>query len=108
MIDSEIVRIYKAEGSINGTARVVKMSHNKVRKVLITAGILSYPQTKEAQARMANGESVEQIAESWGCKVNAVNNYLPYTRQPYGFNQTQKAIQLQQWRKKKKEECNNG
>lgn len=103
MDKNDIVRIYRQEHSINGTARQTGLSHNKIKKILITECVLKYDKTDDALKRIARGESTADIAAVWGVAPNAVNNYLPYSRPIYNFNQTKKAQQLQSWRKNKKE-----
>ena len=83
---TKIVKLYNKEKSIRTVSRCVGMSEGKVRKILITAGLLHYTRTNEAVERMADGESIEQIAASWGVRPNVVNNYLPYTKGEYDKN----------------------
>lgn len=67
------------EGSIQDTAQHFNINRAKVRKILISAGLISSPITEAAMALRERGLTVQEIAAALGYSASTVSMYLPYT-----------------------------
>lgn len=56
---------------------------NKVKKLLITAKVLIYPETEQIQSLQARGVSMEEIQRIMNLSYPAINTYLPYSKCVY-------------------------
>lgn len=65
-------------GSILDTAEHFKINRNKVRKILITTGDITYPLTEKAMELKRKGYRTEEIAEKLGVSTATVSTYMPY------------------------------
>lgn len=66
------------EGSIRETALRFNINRTKVRKILITEGLLSSPVTEDAIRLREAGLTIEEIAATLGISPSSVSTYLPY------------------------------
>lgn len=99
----QIIACYQHEKSIRRTAQIAGISDQKVRKILITAGLYRTEMTDEAKRLRNSGITIEEIAEKLNCKVSAINGMLPYEKGEYlGEKPTQNAIQIRKCRERKK------
>lgn len=69
---------FKEEGSIIATARHFGINRNKVRKILVTTGDVSYPLTEKAVKLRKEGCKIDEIADKLGVSKATVSTYLPY------------------------------
>lgn len=98
-----IISAYEKTPSIRQIAIEFGLSHTKVRKILITYGVLEYKQTEKALKALKEGKTIKEIAKEWGCTENTVHNYLPYTKGVYGDEQASpNALKIRRWRKNRK------
>lgn len=67
-------------------AEEFEISRIKVRKILITTGDLSYPQTQQIQVLMAYGLKMPAVAEKMGISTSTANSLLPYSKGVYGLD----------------------
>ena len=67
------------EGSIRETAQHFMVNRSKVRKILISAGLISSPITEAALALRRQGLTVKETAAELGISASTVSMYLPYT-----------------------------
>lgn len=84
MTMEEIVAAYGRHQSIRKTAFELGISESKVRKTLITCGVLEYKRTIMALDGLKKGKSLESIAKEMECSVKVLNSYMPYTKGEYG------------------------
>ena len=70
-------------GSLRAVGQKFGITRTKVRKILITAGVLESPLPEEALVLQKSGHSVSGIAERLGLSVATVSTYLPYTTVMY-------------------------
>lgn len=77
---TSVVRLHE-QGVVNkAIAKRLKISEQKVRKILITAGAWSSARSEKIQELQKAGKSLDEIAETLGITRNAVISYLPYDR----------------------------
>ena len=79
--------IYHKTGEIKATAMELSLPPNKVKKLLITGKVLSYPETEHIQALMKSGKTMEEIQRIMGLSYSALHTYLPYTKVVYKMAQ---------------------
>lgn len=68
-------------------AEEFSMSRLKIRKILITTGDYSTPQTTQIKKMRDEGKSTAQIAEKLGLAVCTVTSLLPYEKVVYGLEE---------------------
>ncbi len=103
MTTEEIVARYQATESLRETAYAAKLSRQKVRRILITAGVWSSSRTDDIHRLMGEGKSTREIASELDMTENAVISYLPYTKGIYGADEpTENALAIRRWREKHK------
>lgn len=79
-----IVETYMSSGSIKEVSRCTGLSHSKIRKILLSAGVKpDNPRTTQIQDLYSSGMSIEDIAHELKISTKAVNAHLPYTRKGY-------------------------
>lgn len=61
------------------------ISRIKVRKILITTGDLTYPETRLIQELLASDKKMEEICEILKMAPSTVNSLLPYSKGVYGL-----------------------
>lgn len=87
MTDTDrILSVWQTEQNMKSTARLTGTSEQRVRRILIDAGICPSSRTETIQAMAANGLTRDEIAEKLGITVRTVNNYFPHTRGTYNGN----------------------
>ena len=78
-----IVSTYKATESIKQTARILKLSHQTVRRVLLEEGLYTSDTYEQVRRMTEAGMSLQQIAQELGIREKSVSVYLPHRRNPY-------------------------
>lgn len=90
-------------GSIRAVATQFNLSRTKVRKILITLGVIESDITEKALALKERGMGLEQIADELGCSMATVSTYLPYDTVIYnGEEKSPGAIRHEEYRKRNK------
>lgn len=76
----EVSEYYRGteNGSILDTAEHFGINRNKVRKILITTGDITYELTEKASELKRKGYRTEEIAEKLGVSTATVSTYMPY------------------------------
>lgn len=98
-IIDDICAYYKREGSINKAAKLAKISEQKARKLLITAGVIQPEKSRQAMLYLSRGLKKTEVAEKLGISVKALESYLPYSRMPYKqTNRSLNALKIARWR----------
>ena len=73
---------------------------------MITDNAYESEKSKKIKEMYDHGMSEKEIAAIMKMKEKTVSGYLPYRKGEYNLdNPSQNAIELRQWRKKKKEEA---
>ena len=75
--------LYDATGQIKAVAAELNIAEHKVKKLLITGKVLSYPQTEQIQELIKAGHTMVEIESIMCLSKASVNAYLPYSKVPY-------------------------
>lgn len=78
-----VSEVYQATNEIKSTAIELKLPPNKVKKLLITGQVLSYPETEQIQELLTHGKTMEEIQTFMGLSYSTINTYLPYSKVIY-------------------------
>ena len=79
--------IYQEKGEIKATAQELDLPPGKVKKLLITGNVLSYPETKQIQDLLQQGKSMVEIQQMMGLSYSALHTYLPYSKVIYKMSE---------------------
>ena len=72
------------EDVIGETARVMNIPRAKVKRILITIGLMKSPLSAEVLKKAVKGVPLQEIAEEYDLSVYMLKNYLPYNAYRYG------------------------
>ena len=96
-----VLRLHEQGESIKTIARRLKISEQKVRRILITAGAYTSSTVEYIRTHVAAGESVEEIVDALGITVKAVIGNMAYTKGMYRAEYPSKnAIAIRRFRSK--------
>ena len=79
--------IYREKGEIKATALELSLPPGKVKKLLITGNVLSYPETKQIQDLMRQGKTMAEIQHMMDLSYSALHTYLPYSKVIYKMSE---------------------
>lgn len=82
-----VTEVYRTTNKINLTALELSLPPNKVKKLLITAKVLVYPETEQIQSLRAKGKTMDEIQATTGLSRASINNYLPYSKAVYKMSE---------------------
>ena len=77
------------------------ISRIKVRKILITTGDLTYPETRQIQELLVSDKKMEEICEILKMAPSTVNSLLPYSKGVYGLDVSAAADRTELYRARK-------
>lgn len=80
---STVCEAYDETKEIKATATELDLAPLKAKKLLITAGKITYQQTDEIQQLQKIGQSMAEIERTLGLSRASINSYLPYKKIPY-------------------------
>lgn len=90
-------------GSIRAVAAQFDLSRTKVRKILITLGVIESDITEKALVLKESGMGLKQIADELCCSMSTVSTYLPYDTVIYnGEERSSGAIRHEKYRMRNK------
>ena len=94
--------IYQEKGEIKATAQELDLPPGKVKKLLITGNVLSYPETKQIQDLMQQGKTMAEIQQMMGLGYSTLHTYLPYTKVIYKMSEiSQNADRVRKYKVRK-------
>lgn len=101
-LTDRIINIYTTTSSIKAAASQCHISVQKVRKILLTSGIMpGSEKTRSINAMYASGISIQAIADTFSISTKAVAAHLPYTKGAYNSDQpTVNALRIRKHRSK--------
>jgi hypothetical protein len=82
-------------------AEEFSISRIKVRKILITTGDLTYPETRLIQELLAAGLKMDQLCEQLQMAPSTVNSLLPHSKGVYGLDVSAAADRTEVYRARK-------
>lgn len=77
------------------------ISRIKVRKILITTGDMTYPETRQIQELLASDKKMEEICEILKMAPSTVNSLLPHSKGVYGLDVSAAADRTELYRARK-------
>lgn len=97
----EVVDFYNRCGSMNKTAAAFQISWQKVRKILISAGVYNSEKSDQIREMVTNGMEPSEIASKLKIRINTVNSYLPYSKAEYNKEfPSPNALKIRKFREK--------
>lgn len=101
----EILDTFGRIGTVKGTSKLLQISYQTVRRVLVTNGIVVGKQTEAVQDLLVSGYSPEKIASMLGITVKTVKAYMAYTKGSYATSEpTANAKRIRAFREHKLKE----
>nr|DAE53995.1 MAG TPA: Protein of unknown function (DUF1670) [Bacteriophage sp.] len=79
----EVLELYRRHKNLRRTAAEAKISPQKTRKILVTAGMYNTPVAVRIREMYSRGYGAEEISRVTGLGIKAVSSYLPYSRGMY-------------------------
>lgn len=93
----------REENSIRAVATKLGLSRTKVRKILVTLGVIQSPITETAKKLKEQGMSLIDIADKLGVSIATVSTYLPYDTVIYnGEAKSPNAVRIDRYRERLK------
>lgn len=97
--------IYREKREIKATALEMDLPPGKVKKLLITGNVLSYPEAKQIQDLMQQGKSMAEIQHMMGLSYSTLHTYLPYIKVIYKMSEiSQNAERVKAYKARKSAE----
>lgn len=97
-----VAEVYQATNEIKATAIELDLPPNKVKKLLITAGVLKYTETEQIQSLLQQGKTIAEIQTSMGFSYSTINTYLPYSKVIYKMSEiSQNAERVNRYKNRK-------
>ena len=87
ILSTNVVETYLQNDSIRETAIHHSMSRDKVRKILITEGVYSTPQSIRVNELLDSGYTTQEIAEKLAISFGTVNNLTVYRKGEYSVGE---------------------
>ena len=90
--------IYREKGEIKATALELSLPPGKVKKLLITGNVLSYPETEQIQELLRQGKTMVEIQHMMGLSYSTLHTYLPYSKVIYKMSEISQNAERVFWR----------
>ena len=101
LIDT-VSEVYHTTNEIKATAIELDLPPNKVKKLLITAGVLKYTETEQIQKLLGQGKTMEEVQSSLNLSYSTINMYLPYSKVIYKMSEiSQNAERVNRYKNRK-------
>lgn len=100
---AEVLATYhRLNGNIKKTAKAVGLSHQTVRRILITHGIFVSDRTQTIHRMLFSGYTKEEICKTLNISKKALQAHMAYTKGSYAVgSKSRTAERIAQWRAKK-------
>lgn len=97
-----VAEVYQATNEIKATAMELSLPPNKVKKLLVTAGVLKYTETEQIQSLLQQGKTIAEIQTIMGLSYSTINTYLPYSKVIYKMSEiSQNAERVNRYKNRK-------
>lgn len=94
-----VTAIYRENESIRDTAIRTELSRSKVRKILITMGVITSEITERAMPMLMAGMTMREVAAELGISTGTLSTYLPYDKRVQGREErSNEAIRSENYR----------
>lgn len=101
LIDT-VAEVYREKHEIKATAIELDLPPNKVKKLLITGGVINYPETEQIQRLIDAGKTMEEVCSAMGLSRASINTYLPYSKVIYKLAEiSQNAERVKKYKERK-------
>ncbi|MDD6616419.1 MAG: hypothetical protein PUF13_10020, partial [Lachnospiraceae bacterium] len=71
-----VTEVYHNSNEIKATAIELSLAPHKVKKLLITGKVISYPETEQILSLQQQGRTMEEIENIMGLSYSTINTYL--------------------------------
>lgn len=96
---NKIIQLYESGRSIKAIAREIGLSEYKVRKILISEGVITSDYQAKINQLAADGKSAAEIAEILGASEKNIIQRLLYTKRQYNADTPSKnALAIRRYR----------
>ena len=82
-----VSEVYRTTREIKAIALELDLPPGKVKKLLITGNVLTYPETKQIQDFLRQGKTMTEIQHMMGLSYSALHTYLPYSKAIYKMSE---------------------
>ena len=82
-----VAEVYNNTNEIKATAIELALPPQKVKKLLITGKVISYPETEQILSLQRQGRTMEEIENIMGLSYSTINTYLPYSKVIYKLSE---------------------
>ena len=97
-----VIEIYQHTNEIKATAIELSLPSNKVKKLLVTAKVITYPETEQIQSLQADRIPMVEIQRIMNLSYSAINTYLPYMKVIYKMSEvSQNAERIKRYKARK-------
>lgn len=101
LIDT-VVEVYQTTEEIKAIVIELDLLPNKVKRLLVTSGVLKYIETEHIQELLKQGKTIEEAQSSLNLSYSAINTYLPYSKVIYKMSEvSQNAERVRRYQAKK-------
>lgn len=107
-----VTEVYHNTNEIKATSIEISLPPHKVKKLLITGKVISYPETEQILSLQRQGRTMEEIENIMGLSYSTINTYLPYSKVIYKLSEiSQNAERVRRYKARKdavnalKEKC---
>lgn len=83
MNQKEILENYELTNSVKASAKALKLSHQTIKRILISNGIYPTERAREVTRLRMMGLAVPDIAQYLGISEKTVRLYMPYAKGSY-------------------------
>lgn len=83
MKQKEILEMYEITNSVKASAKALKLSHQTIKKILISNGVYPTERAREVTRLRLMGLTVPEIAQYLGISEKAVRMNMPYSKCSY-------------------------
>ena len=97
-----VTEIYQHTNEIKATAIELSLPSNKVKKLLVTAKVITYPETEQIQSLQEDRIPMVEIQRIMNLSYSAINTYLPYMKVIYKMSEvSQNAERIKRYKARK-------
>lgn len=105
-LSNDIIAAYRSHPTIYTAAKKCNCTRDVVRRVLLSAGLISSARADEVRTLLSAGLPPAEIAERLGCTVSTIYHYAPYIRGCHAdYVPTANALRIRKHRVRKRKQA---